>query len=118
MMGKFSNESPGVGLRIATPLETSGTSGFDAMGKPVPLYRQQAAYNHCKAMGMTDKEAVWDCVRGMVNKLERDEPALAMEHGIKYLNAIGVYRLMAVLLAEERAPEATEPTEWDFAEAP
>jgi hypothetical protein len=117
MMGKFSNSfDPMVGAQLAPAPEVNGDSGFAAVGKPVPFYRQQVAYDHCKQMGMTDRERIWDCVRGMSNKIERDQPADAMEHGIRFVNAIGVYRLMAVLLAAERPSEPDRYTEWDFCE--
>lgn len=106
-MGIFGNPPVGMeGMQIApAPPEIIGfedPSGFAAMGKPVPLYRQQDGYKHCKQMGMKNPEEIWDCVRSMSAKLERDEPMLAMEAAFKYLDVTGVYRLMAVLLTGEK----------------
>lgn len=76
-------------------------SGFNAMGKPVPMFRRQAALDHCKAMGLTDTQDAWACVGRMSEALERDEPYKAMEAGMVYLDLTGTYRLMAVLLSAE-----------------
>ncbi len=76
-------------------------NGFDAMGKPIPKYRQQAGYDTCKQMGL-DTEKAWSAVSGMTNALQRDEPYAAMEAGMKYLDLTGTYRLMAVLLTANR----------------
>lgn len=76
-------------------------SGFDAMGKPVPLHRRTAALHHCKQMGLNDVEDAWTCVGQMSEQLERDKPYEAMAVGMKYLDLIGTYRLMAVLLTAE-----------------
>lgn len=100
-MGKFSNDGPGVGRRLAPDTYTQGDSGFAAMGKPVPFYRQQAGYEHCKAMGL-DSESAFSAVRVMSEQLQRDKPAEAMESGLTYLDVTGVYRLMAVLLSAEK----------------
>lgn len=100
-MGKFSNDGPGVGKRLAPDTYTQGDSGFAAMGKPVPFYRQQVGYEHCKAMGL-DSESAFSAVRVMSEQLQRDKPAEAMESALKYLDVTGVYRLMAVLLAAEK----------------
>ena len=101
-MGIFGNQDPMIGARIGPAPEVSGDSGFAAMGKPVPQYRRQAAYEHLRQMGVEDPEKRWDCVTQMANKLERDEPMLAMEVGYRYVDVTGVYRLMAVLLTAER----------------
>lgn len=75
----------------------STRDGFDAMGKIVPQARRQAAYEHCKDMGLTNNELAWSCVGEMADKIERDEPYAAMESGMKYLDLCGTYRVMAVL---------------------
>lgn len=103
-MGKFANEGPGQGLRIGPRVEVKGTDGFDAMGKPIPYYRQQAGYEHCKQMGL-DSERSFSVVGIMSEKLARDEPHAGMEAALKYLDVTGVYRLMAVLLTAERKTE-------------
>jgi hypothetical protein len=72
-------------------------SGFDAMGKPVPQARRQAAYEQCKLMGIKSSVDAWTCVGTMANALERDEPYNAMKAGMVYLDLTGTYRLMAYL---------------------
>ena len=79
-----------------------GDSGFAAMGKPVPFYRRQAGYEHCKEMGC-GSDAAFAAVNGMSEMLERDKPYEAMAAGMKYLDLTGTYRLMAVLLTAEKA---------------
>lgn len=86
------------GERSAVP---GSGDGFDAMGKPIPSYRRQAAYAHCKDMGL-DAEASWSAVSGMADQLERDKPYEAMEAGMRWLDLTGTYRLMAVLLTAEK----------------
>lgn len=76
-------------------------SGFNAMGKPVPFYRRQAGFDTCKAMGL-DTEAAFSAVNGMSEMLARDKPYEAMVAGMKYIDLIGTYRLMAVLLTAEK----------------
>lgn len=87
--------------------ETSDSDGFNAMGRPIPYYRQQAAYETCKAMGMTDRNEMTACVGAMSEALERDEPYAAMEAGMKYVDLTGTYRLMAVLLTAQRTEKGT-----------
>lgn len=77
--------------------------GFDAMGKPIPMFRRAVALAHCASMGVTDREDALSCVGGVAEQLERDKPYEAMACGMKYLDLTGTYRLMAVLLT------ATEP---------
>jgi hypothetical protein len=72
--------------------------GFSAMGKPVPFYRQQAAYDACKQMGLANSEQAYHCVSSVSEQLARDQPYEAMKAGMVYLDLIGTYRLMAVLL--------------------
>lgn len=79
--------------------------GFKAMGKPVPLFRKQAALDHCKAMGLDGNEA-WAVVGRVAEQLERDEPYEAMRLGMVYLDLTGTYRLMAVLLTAHEREQA------------
>lgn len=85
--------------------ELTEDQGFNGMGKPVPLHRQQEAYRHAKEMGLNSERA-WSCVSGMSNALERDEPYEAMQQGMYHLDLTGTYRMMAVLLTEP--PEKSE----------
>ena len=77
--------------------------GFNAFGKPVPIYRKQAAFAHCKAMGLTDFEEMWRCIETMSIKIERDEPYDAIGAGMVYLDLTGTYRLLAVLCTARKA---------------
>jgi hypothetical protein len=72
-------------------------SGFNNMGKPIPTDRRQAAYEHCKEMGLNAARS-WECVNGVAEQLERDKPYEAQAAGMKHLDLTGTYRLMAVLL--------------------
>ena len=73
-------------------------SGMNAMGKPIPFNRKQVAYEHCKAMGL-DEARSYEVVNGMSEQLGKDKPYEAMEYGMKFLDLIGTYRVMACLLA-------------------
>jgi hypothetical protein len=97
-MGKFSNSADAVGARLpGFPDPDTGTTGMSAFGKPVPPGRRANAYEHLKRMGVTDPDKRWSCVERMANFIERDNPHLAMEEGLNYVDATGVYRLVAVL---------------------
>lgn len=136
-MGKFANapttefdgarifgDERKIGLSVDH--ESSELSGFEAMGKPVPMYRRAAAYEHAKAMGCTDKEKTFACIQRMADYIERDNPHMAMETALGHrdnplgiVDAIGVYRLLSVLLTAEK-PKDPEPVkemihdEWGF----
>jgi len=71
--------------------------GFNAMGKPIPQHRKQNAFEHCKLMGL-DTEEAWFAVNGTAEQLARDQPYEAQAIAMKYLDLVGSYRLMAVLL--------------------
>jgi hypothetical protein len=85
---------------IPAPSPT-GDSGFDAMGKPMPLHRCTVALHHCRDMGLTNTEQAMACVSGMAAQLARDEPYEALAVGMRYLDITGCYRLIAVLLTAE-----------------
>ena len=77
-------------------------SPFNNMGKPLGCDARTAAYKHCLEMGLNSAKA-WECVGGIAEQLERDEPYHAQAHGMKFLDLIGTYRIMAVLLATGNA---------------
>jgi hypothetical protein len=79
-------------------ISTEENSGFNAMGKPIPIERKKEAYKHLKAMGVEDTEECFRCIRLVADRLERDDPYGAMEQAMKYVDLTGTYRLMAVLL--------------------
>ena len=71
------------------------SSGFAAMGKPIPNDRKQRAYDAAKSIGVKD---CWGLVAGMSEHLERDKPYEAMESAKKHIDLTGAYRIMATLL--------------------
>lgn len=81
------------------PPDPQGT-GFERMGAPIGFQPRAKVYEHMKDMGATNREKMMECVNGMADLLERDEPYRAMEHACKYLDYVGACRLMAVLLCE------------------
>lgn len=82
--------------------DKAAASGFEAMGKPVPYYRRQAAMAHCRDMGLKDTNKAMATIDRMSEALSRDEPYAAMEAGMAHLDLTGTYRLMAVLLTAEK----------------
>jgi hypothetical protein len=89
------------GARLERHTKKGSGSGFDAMGKQVPIHRRTAALEQCRLMGLTDTEDAWTCIGTMAEKLERDQPYEAMAAGMKYLDLCGTYRVMAYLLTGE-----------------
>jgi hypothetical protein len=71
--------------------------GFNAMGHPIPYARQQAGFETCIDMGL-DKARAYEVVAAVSEQLKRDKPYEALEQGCKFLDLVGSYRLMAVLL--------------------
>jgi len=76
---------------------TQPLDSFANIGRPVPMVRRQVAYEHCREMGCDSPES-WECVNGMAEMLERDNPYEAMAAGMVYLDLTGTYRIMAALL--------------------
>lgn len=72
-------------------------SGFNAMGKPIPFTRKQAAYDAAVAIGVK-AEHRFPLINGVAEQLERDKPYEAMRLGMKYVDITGYYRIMAHLL--------------------
>jgi len=77
--------------------EPAYEDGMGNMGKPIPDFRRENAYQDCKAMGLGSADAM-AAVSETAEQLERDKPYEAMGRGMKYLDLIGTYRLFAVLL--------------------
>lgn len=77
-------------------------AGFDNIGKPVPVYRRQAAYDTLKSIGVKDSAARWRTVASMADRLERDKPYECVSEGMRVMDLTATYRVMAVLLT---APE-------------
>lgn len=77
-------------------------SGFNAMGKPIPIARRDHALGHLKAMSpnMSSDDAI-SVIEQMSNHLARDEPYKAVQAGMKRFDLTGTYRLMAALLTDE-----------------
>lgn len=70
---------------------------FNAMGKPIPYSRRDAAYQQAKQIGVSDEDA-FALIDGMAHSLEKDRPNQAMETAVKYVDITGAYRLLAYLL--------------------
>ena len=83
--------------------EFGENDGMNAMGKPIPIFRRDNAFHHCKAMGLSTQDS-WNAIGAVANKLERDEPFLAMQEGMKWLDLTGTYRLFAALLTGKESP--------------
>ena len=113
-MGKFANESPGVGMRLAPPAHVppEDRHGFDALGYPVSAFRKEQASLHLKDMGVEDAEKRWDCVQKMSQCIERDKPHEALEQALGFVDATGCYRLLAVLLTAVPPPPPEPPFDW------
>lgn len=75
--------------------------GFANMGKPIPAFRRQAAYDWLRSLGLTPERADKG-VSGMCAALERDKPYDAMQAGMLVVDLTGTYRLMAVLLTSPK----------------
>jgi hypothetical protein len=76
-------------------------TGFNAMGKPIPFFRKEAAYKLAKEMGVEKVEDRFSLVNSVSVCLERDNPFEAQKVAMKHLDLTGAYRLMAYLLTAE-----------------
>lgn len=84
-----------------------GKSEFEALGLPVPYFRQSAAIRHLRQMGFTDREQMDEIVGKMSARIERDDSHGALEVAMKLgADATACYRLLAVLLCEGEPVEA------------
>lgn len=90
-----------LGQQKPTKMKTPPDSGFNAMGKPIPIARKRAADAHMKDMGVLDVEDRFRCIALVSARLEHDDPYGAMQDAMKYIDLTGTYRLMACLLAGE-----------------
>jgi len=77
--------------------EPAYEDGMNNMGKPIPDFRRENAYQDCKAMGLGSADAM-AAVSETAEQLERDKPYEAQGRAMKYLDLTGMYRLFAVLL--------------------
>ena len=80
--------------------------GFDAMGKPIPTNRREAAYVMLKEIGV-ERIAAFSCAERVAQKLERDQPYDAIAEAMKDVDLTGAYRLLAVLLTEPAVQHAS-----------
>lgn len=115
-MGEFANKDEGVDTMIGPGVEVQGEDGFAALGKPVPFYRRAEAYQHMKDMGCTDKDKMLGVIGRMSIFIERNDPHMALETALYskenpdgMVDAIGCYRLLAVLLTAERPKKPHQP---------
>lgn len=75
-------------------------SGFDAMGRPIPLDRRSNALNAVRDMApaLSTEEAM-NLIEAVARHLERDQPYEAMKAARRALDITGSYRLVSILLA-------------------
>ena len=89
---------------ILTPQNSSkhdpAADGFDAIGKPVPEKRRDAAYQWLRSINV-EREKAWSTVEMMAEHIQRDHPHEAMEAARKAVDLTGAYRLLALLLTGE-----------------
>jgi hypothetical protein len=78
---------------------------FEAMGKPVPEDRRDAAYSWLRSIGIGREEA-WQTVQQASTALERDHPHEVFKIAMQFIDLTGAYRLMALLLT---SPAKAEP---------
>lgn len=83
-------------------------SGFDNMGKPVPDFSRQKAYDTLKAIGVQGAALRRQVVVNMADRLERDKPYECVSEGMRAMDLTGTYRVMAVLLTAEPEPQEEE----------
>ena len=87
------NDGTGIGKQ-----PKADPSGIDNMGKPIGAESREAGNKALKDMGVSHSGSRWDCVQGVCDSLERDKPHEAMKKAMRYVDAIGGYRLFAELL--------------------
>lgn len=83
-------------------------SGFNAMGKPVPYYRQQAAYAWLRSIGLSEQHA-YECTAAVAEQLARDQPYEARHAAMRYIDLTGSYVLFALLLCAPDPAAAATP---------
>ena len=90
-----------LGQKKPKRISTEPDSGFNAIGKAIPVHRKRAADAHLKAMGVKDAEDRFRCIAMMAARLEHDDPYGAMEEAMRYVDLTGSYRLLAILLTDD-----------------
>jgi hypothetical protein len=76
------------------------TTGFNAMGKPIPESRKQSAYDAATRIGVEPQSNRVELINGMVGCLESDMPYDAQSHALKFVDLTAAYVLMATLLTD------------------
>jgi hypothetical protein len=84
-------------------LDAQNDDGFAAFGKPVPMYRRDAALEHARSMGCDDTSRAFAVINSMATAIQNDQPYKAMEYGMQLVDLTGTYRLLAVLCTAEPA---------------
>ena len=77
-----------------------GYTGYDRMGKPIPLHHRQAAYETCMKYGLDEKTAK-SIIKKMVKLLVRNKPheaLLAVREFESGFTINKVYQLIYVLM--------------------
>lgn len=84
-------------------MTATSVSGFEAMGKPIPMHRMTAGLHLIREMCPEwDNSKAMSIVGKVAGQLERDEPYTAMDLSMKEgLDLTGTYRLFAYLLCDQ-----------------
>lgn len=78
------------------------------MGKPIPSYRKEAAYQLVKHIGVEPADDRVSLINSVSEHLERDRPYEAQATAMKYLDLTGTYMLIAALLTSDPEMENAE----------
>jgi len=79
------------------------SSGMNAMGKTIPFFRKEKAYQLAKSLGY-NTETSYSVVNSISDSLERDHPFEAQQNALKLLHndLTMVYMMFAYLLTGDR----------------
>lgn len=70
---------------------------FAFMGKPLNLEVREYTLKIAKTVIGLDTAKAYDCIQGMCEQYERDNPYAAQKHSLKYVDLTGHYMLMAAI---------------------
>lgn len=110
-MGRFANAPEDLGTTyLGAPTRNQpwgGESGFEAMGRQVPMHRRAEAERHLGQMCPEwDAEKRFGVVSAMSISIEQDNTHAALEDALSAgLDVTGCYRLLAVLLCHEETAD-------------
>lgn len=70
---------------------------FAFMGNKISLEVREYALNIAKTVIGLDTAKAYDCIQGMCEQYERDNPYAAQKHSLRYVDLTGHYMLMAAI---------------------